>query len=191
MPIASLKSLLLLASATVAIVSGCSRAPMQPSELHEGVDADKALVNFVRTSIFFGDGVNFTIWDGRKIVGTLNAGHIIQYETEPGEHIFMCRTESWTYMKAVLKPGHEYFVKPFSYPGLWVARFGLRPENANVSKRIDGWLKKLSPEALDAEAATEYLQSTMPLVEEAIEEYENGEVTYTELPADFGRPWTK
>ena len=90
----------LLAVLTVLLLSGCGASIMQSTDLKNGADSERVLVNFVRSSIFFGDGVNFSIWDSDQLVGVQTAGSIIQYETSPGEHVFMCRSEAWTYMKA-------------------------------------------------------------------------------------------
>ena len=103
---------------------------------YQQVDESTALVTFVRTSYLLGDAVEFDLWYGETYIGELSSGTLLQYKVPPGEHIFMAmgRTgKTWTFMKADLAAGKEYFVKANPTP------FHLGVADARTEERIDEW----------------------------------------------------
>jgi hypothetical protein len=82
------------------------------------VPADKVLVTFGRPSIFLGDGWSADVWDRETFVGSMTGGKLVQYETEPGKHLFMVGGEVWGYAEGNLEAGKQYFLKLNVYPGV-------------------------------------------------------------------------
>ena len=175
--------LLVLAAA----VAGCS-TPMRKTTPKTGsVGRDSALVNFVRPRIFFGDGQSFDLWDGEEFIGVISAGSMIQYQTRLGNHVFMLRpmsgSEDWSYVKANLAGGKQYFVKVnvrFSGSG-W---FGIA--NAKEDDRTETWLTKLQPMETVPEELDSYLLKRIGEAEEALRDFRNGRGRYVELRPEDG-----
>ncbi|MBB3167896.1 hypothetical protein [Simiduia aestuariiviva] len=117
---------------------GCSsNAVMKPSKFQAEPSKDKALVNFVRPSVFMGDGVPHEIWDGETYIGTLNPGNLIQIECEPGEHLFLLdpKNAPWTNLEMTLMPNQVYYIKSNQVPFVGV-RMGVAKPN---DQRIPTW----------------------------------------------------
>jgi len=99
-------------------------------------DESTAVVNFVRRSVMLGDGWNYDVWDGDQYVGLLGAGNLLQYRAQPGEHTFMAMARGvhvWTYMKANVVAGKQYFARAFPIP------FSLQAYDSNSDERVDEW----------------------------------------------------
>lgn len=96
---------------------GCAGlGSMKEVEFQTTASPDKATVNIVRRAVFLGDGAKVEVWDEDKFIGTLSAGNLLQYQTEPGEHTFMIYVQgSWGAAKGQLKPGRTYYLK-FNMP---------------------------------------------------------------------------
>jgi hypothetical protein len=85
---------------------------MKKVDFEKTVEPDMVMVNIVRRSIFAGDGAKVEVWDGDKFIGTLSAGKLLQYETMPGDHVFMVYVQgSWGVAKGELKAGKTYYLK--------------------------------------------------------------------------------
>ena len=59
---------LLVVGLVAGALGACGSPVMKPVPAVQGVAGGKALVNFVRPRVFFGDGVSFSIWDGDRLV---------------------------------------------------------------------------------------------------------------------------
>ena len=91
-------NLRLFVVAVVFLTTGCSSV-MQKTAIVDHVDTNTAMVNFVRPSIFIGDGLDYDLWDGNKLIGVLGSGTIVQYKTTPGAHVFMSKGRYWAYVR--------------------------------------------------------------------------------------------
>ena len=159
----------------LAMLQGCASVSMQPATLVTTVPADKALVTFVRPSVFAGDGVGVDIWDGDHYIGGLNAGTLVQYMTTPGHHLFLGNTENWSYTEANLEPGKQYFIKANLFPGILYGRVALGVPK-NDDKRFATWLKydPKTPNAADLKAVEEKKHAE---VETVIKNFDEGKYT--------------
>ena len=94
-------------------LGGCAGlANMKEVQFQNMPDENKATVNFVRRSILMGDGVKSEVWDSENLVGTLAAGRLLQYQTEPGEHTLMINFQGhWAVAQGVLEAGKNYYLK--------------------------------------------------------------------------------
>ena len=169
----------------VVLLVACASVTMQTAPLVSAPQANTALVTFVRTSVFFGDGISMDIWDGERFIGALGAGKLVQYETEPGEHLFLANAENWSYTTANLLPGKRYFIKANIFPGIGSGRVAL----AVVSKtdsRIEEWQSKLKPmRALPADKQA--LESKKrDEVQAAVMAFKAGKVTFSTLRPEEG-----
>ena len=102
----------------------------------------------------------------------------------------MGRSENWSYVKANLEAGKNYYIIGRLIPGVWKARVALDPVNTgeNISQsRIDEWLKNLDPTTVIPEKIDSYVNPRLDQVKIAIEELESGKVKYMVLEADEGR----
>lgn len=139
-------------SALLLVSSGCTTlATMTPTERIGGPANQTALVNFVRPSIFIGDGIDYEVWDGVTHLGTLKAGTMIQYLAQPGDHVFMvdpARGERWAGKKLTVEGGKTYYIKTNVTV---VNGLNLGLANANDA-RIEKWNQRLTPLAIDRSA---------------------------------------
>ena len=169
----------------IAILGGCASMPMQKVSLVSTLRPNTALVTFVRPSVFFGDGVSVNIWDGERAIGVLGAGTLLQYEAEPGEHLFLASAENWSYMAATLLPGRRYFIKANIFPGVIFGRVGLAVV-PKTDSRIEGWLSRLDPmRASSADKQTLESQKQSE-IRAAVEEFKEGKVLFGKLSPEEG-----
>ncbi len=172
---------------SAASISGCSTPMRKANPNTDSVGRDSARVNFVRPRVWWSDGSSFDLWDGGKFVGVISAGSIIQYRTQPGSHVFMLRpmsgSEDWSYVKANVAGGKQYFVKVnvrFSGSG-W---FGVA--NAIEDDRTETWLTKLQPLETVPEELDSYLLKRVGKAKEALRDFRNGRARYVELHPEDG-----
>ena len=165
------------------VFAGCS-TPMRKTALNtESVGRNSALVNFVRPRVFWGDGVSFDLWDGDTFVGVTSAGSIIQYQTQPGSHVFMIRGGSrWSYVKANLASGSRYFVKV----NLGYGTASLGVVNAKEDDRISVWLTKLQPIETLPEEMDSYASERIEEAREALQILLDGHASYAEMHPEDG-----
>jgi hypothetical protein len=170
----------------VALLGACASMTMQKASLVSAPQANTALVTFVRPSIFMGDGVSVDIWDGERFVGVLGAGTLVQYEAEPGEHLFLANAENWSYTTANLLPGRRYFVKANIFPGFGFARVALGVASKTDS-RIEEWQSNLTPmHALPADKQA-HESKKQNEVRAAVMDFKAGKVTsFSELRPEDG-----
>ena len=182
-----MKNVIRLCAATlfVAMLQGCASVNMQPATVVTTVPADKALVTFVRPSVFAGDGVGVDIWDGDHYLGGLTAGTIVQYMTSPGEHLFLANTENWSYTSANLQAGKKYYIKANIFPGVLYGRVALGVPK-NDDKRIPVWLK-LDPKASVETDLKPVEEKKHAEVETVIQNFKDGKVTaYSKIGPEEG-----
>ena len=122
--------------------SGCTI--MESTTLISKPNKKKAIVNFVRPSIFFADGIDIDIWNENTYLGELSAGSIIQTEVNPGKHLFIAKSENFSYVSADLIAGRQYFIKANMFPGFWKVRVALGVAKSD-DKRVYEWLDELTP----------------------------------------------
>jgi hypothetical protein len=176
--------LLLVSSAAIA---GCSTPMRKTTARTDSVGRDSARVNFVRPRVWWSDGSSFDLWDGDRFIGVISAGSMIQYRTQPGDHVFMLPpmsgSEDWSYVKANLAGGKQYFVKVnvrFSGSG----RFGVA--HAKEDDRTEIWLTKLQPMETVPEEVDSYLLKRRGEAKEALRNFLNGRARYVELHPEDG-----
>jgi len=168
---------------------GCGSSMMikaKPIAIPENNDA---IVTFIRPTMF-GGAIKFGLWDSENFIGILTAKSYVQYKTHPGEHLFIGRAENWSYVKADLAPGKQYFIIGRVMMGVWKARVALDPvnKNDNVSQaQIDNWLNGLRPTTVIPAKIDSYAKPRIPHMKAAIEKFKSGEVKYFELKAEDNR----
>jgi hypothetical protein len=171
------------------ILSGCASSVMHKAEpISLGNRSDKALVTFMRPS-HFGGAIQFGIWDSEKFIGVLSAGAYVQYLADPGEHVFLGRAENWSYVKANLEGGKQYFVLGKVFPGIWKARVALDPINVGDKEaaNVDKWLSKLTPTSVIPEKFDNYEAERSAQVKAAAAQTDNGKIDYLVLNKEDGR----
>ena len=67
--------------------SGCGI--MIKAQRKERAAPGKVLVNFHRQTRFVGSAQKFGMWDRNVYIGSLGSGSMIQYECDPGSHLFV------------------------------------------------------------------------------------------------------
>jgi hypothetical protein len=155
---------------------------MQKSHIMEHTDSNTAVVNFVRPSIFVGDGVDYDLWDGSKFIGELGAGTIVQYKTTPGSHVFMSKGRYWAYVKADLTGGKQYFIK------LSILPFGglvLSAIEAQNNPKVKDWYS-YQPKELIAEKGESYAAGKKEEAEKALKEFSEGRASGFDLKPEHG-----
>lgn len=164
--------------ASVLLITGCgSLAVMKPTAPLVDVEPSKAVVNFVRPKVFYGDGVNHEIWHGTTFVGTLAAGTMIQYATEPGEQAFMLdsKNNGWAYLKINLVEGKFHYVKS-NLQFVGGAQMGVARDS---DPRIEEWKKELTPVRIDVDRSKEIPESVRKDAEKHFNLLNDGKVPIT------------
>ena len=118
-------------------LAGCAGlGNMKEIEFEHQIAPDMAMVNFVRRSVFMGDGAKVEVWDGDNFIGTLDAGNLLQYKAQPGNHTFMVYIQgAWGVAQGDLKPGKTYYLK-FNMTGWGPINLGVAMAN---DPRIPEW----------------------------------------------------
>lgn len=184
----------------VVLIGGCSPL-MTRVPRADTTDSEHSLVTFLRPqaySIFRTIGaldpqnegpIFFDVWDREKLVGVLASECYIQYQTNPGEHLFLIaeseregkgplflsfwRGPRWHYVKADLQKGKRYYIQANdSVNGVIVNP--IAKDEPGARERIDVWLNKLQPTALAGKHEEEYAGSKRVYVRGAIAQFESG-----------------
>lgn len=94
-------------------------------------NTQKSIVYFMRRS---SDAllIKFDIFDADKKIETLSFGKYIRYECDPGEHLFLAKSEVTDIMEANLEAGKIYVVDVEVHPGILFARAKLVPFSENT-----------------------------------------------------------
>ena len=170
-----MKSLVALCVLAFGLLTGCASVKMQETALVHAPKNSVAIVNFVRTRVFFGDGLPVDIWDGQTYVGSLAAGAMIQYEAVPGKHLFLGNSENWSYASADLQAGKQYFVKANIFPGVLYGRVALGAAKPD-DPRITDWLTLKPMAATDADRK-DAEDKKRDKVKAAVADFEAGKVS--------------
>jgi len=136
-------------------------------------DDSTAVVSIIRRSILLGDAWNYDVWDGDNYVGLLGSGDLLQHRAAPGEHLYLLMARGmhvWTYMKANLIAGKEYFARAFPIP------FSLQAVDTNSDERVETWAKMTVSKVKEGakEKTVEKFGAELQL---ALAAYRNGEIS--------------
>jgi hypothetical protein len=168
------KTIWLLIAALVCL-SGCASVQMQSTALVKAPKEKTALVNFVRPAVFMGDGISIDIWDGQNFIGALAAGSLIQYEVEPGKHLFLANAENWSYASADLQAGKAYIIKANIFPGFAMGRVALGTVKVNDSRITE--LMSLRPTIASEKDRKEISDKKSVEVKKAVDDFDSGKVS--------------
>lgn len=78
-------------------------------QVKDSLSSEKAIVYFVRAN-GLGVLINFTFFDGEKVIGRFNGPKYMRYECNPGKHLFWARSENKSYVEADLNAGSIYLI---------------------------------------------------------------------------------
>ncbi|KAF0146240.1 MAG: Uncharacterized protein FD156_267 [Nitrospirae bacterium] len=182
----------LLIAVLISMIVGCAGSIMTTvNTIEKEPSSNVSLVTFMRPSNW-GNDVAPGIWDGEQLVGTQEINSYIQYFTTPGEHVFLSKLgTSWSYVKANLSPGKQYFI----ITRVWAAPFYpadviLDPITRNDSEermknweKISGWLASLRLMTLDKNKEKDYVSSRLASVRQALDDYKSGKTKVNVLEA--------
>lgn len=163
---------------------GSSIMMQAPAELVP--DDEYAVVNFLRPSAF-GGAIRFGIWDSEQLVGILTYKSNLQYKAKPGEHLFLARAENWSYVKADLEAGKNYFIIARVFPGVWKARVAFDPVTKSDDTTVDQireWMSSLKKITLIPSERDAYVKKRVDQVKAAIGEFKRGTVKFGTLARD-------
>jgi hypothetical protein len=158
----------------VLLLGGCAAIPMQEAKLVMAAPPDKAIVTFIRPVIMIGEAMNVYLWDGDRFIGVLGSGDMVQYEATPGEHLFLGRSENWTYASGSLEAGKRYLIKTNMFPG-----FAMRAAFASMPAtdvRLSDWYAKMPPKAAAEADRAKYEASKVADARQAIANFKDGKV---------------
>lgn len=127
----------------------------------ELISKDKTQVYFVRAS-GLGSMINFTYFDGEKVIGQFKGSNYMIYECEPGPHLFWARSENKSFVEAELEGGKMYLIDVIPQMGGIKAGVRLIPVNKEdyKLKKIQKLVTKKQPEIV-SESDLEMLQNEM------------------------------
>ena len=126
----------------------------------------KAVIYIVRPSSM-GFAVNFSYFDGTKLIGKFNGPRYIRYECDPGYHLFWVRSENRDYVEADVDTGRIYFLEAIPHMGALKAEAQLIPldlkNQKEMTKVMDLLAKKPSESfsVLEIEAETLKMQDAI------------------------------
>ncbi|MCR8666523.1 hypothetical protein NO995_02440 [Aestuariibaculum sp. M13] len=99
----------------------------------DSISEGRAAVYFTRSS-GLGGLVNFTYFDGKKVIGKFNGSKYMKYECEPGKHLFWARSENKSFVEAELLGGKTYIIDVIPTLGGLKASVILTPVDKNNYK---------------------------------------------------------
>jgi hypothetical protein len=155
--------------------TGCASIKMVPKKTTREVPADKALVTFVRQSIYMGDGIPVDLWDGEHYIGVLGPGQAVQYFATPGEHLLLAHAENWSYASGSLVAGKRYYVKANIFPGFATVRVALGVAYT-TDERVDQWHTKYKGMAAPEAARAAFETEGGAAAQAAIQTFKDGKV---------------
>lgn len=184
----TLTMILFLAAATFYAGCASTSSAMMDAQRKEKPASGKAMVTFLRPGPLSAP-YKFGIWDNEKFVGVLESSSYIQYETEPGEHMFLGRAENWAYVKANLEAGKEYFLRVKIFPGWSKMRIALDPipPSHADSKQLDLWLNGNQPRQPNPQKAAEYVTAHRADAERGQNAFDPSKTKFFELAPGDGR----
>jgi hypothetical protein len=156
------------------LAGGCAAIPMNDTTAVANVPADKALVTFIRPVIMIGEAIPVYLWDGDHFIGVLGSGKMVQYEASPGEHLFLGRSENWTYASGSLQAGKRYLIKTNMFPGFTMrAAFASMPA---TDSRMAQWYKDYKPKVAPEDERVGYEAENLSDTQAAIQDFRGGSV---------------
>jgi hypothetical protein len=170
------------------IFSGCASPMMKKVEKIDSLDEKKAMVTFLRPTIF-GGAIQFGIWDGEHFVGILSANSYIQYLANPGEHYFLGRAENWSCVKANLEAGKKYYIIGKVFPGVWKARIAFDPIKSGdePQAQVEEWMNELTPTLVDESKRGDYVRPRVDQVRNQVYEFKSGKGICEIMDSSDGR----
>ncbi len=96
-----------------------------PSRVVKPADG-KCLVYITRQSAV-APIIKFSVYDGEVFLGKLGPNRYFAYECDPGEHVFIARSENTSYVEAHLEAGRTYVIDAEPKMGIGIARVSLKP----------------------------------------------------------------
>jgi hypothetical protein len=152
---------------------------MIPAKRIKTPDPEFATVTFIRSGVM-AFGVTAMLWDRESLIGELSPRKYIQYKAAPGKHLFMAKSENWSYLNANLIAGKHYIVVVDIYPNGYGARFELTPalpfEDKVKKTDIDGWFVNLEGEKPLSEYVDAYKMPYLAETRRAAKAYDDGKV---------------
>lgn len=134
---------------------------------------EKAVVYFVRAS-GLGSMINFTYFDGDKVIGQFKGQNYMVYECDPGKHLLWARSENKFYVEAELEAGKTYLIDVIPQMGGIKAGVKLVPVDVKnyFLKKVQKLVTKKDPIKLK-DTQLENLQTKMSdVIERGLEKYE-------------------
>lgn len=133
---------------------------------------EKAIVYFTRAS-GLGALINFTYFDGEKVIGRFNGPKYMRYECEPGKHLFWARSENKSYVEAELEGGKIYIIDVIPQIGGLKAGVLLKPvdKNKHKLKRIQKLLAKRNSEIFEKKELESLQLEMTTVILRGIEKY--------------------
>ena len=136
---------------------------------------DKAVVYFVRPSAL-GALINFSYFDGTKLIGKFNGPKYIRYECKPGAHMFWVKSDNRDYIEAELEAGKIYFVEAVAKIGALKTAVRLDPVKPDDSKTMERLLKfvnKNPSESFSAQQLEAETRNLQKIIDEGMKKYDD------------------
>ncbi|MFZ2283893.1 MAG: hypothetical protein WAV86_08455 [Lutibacter sp.] len=133
---------------------------------------DKSVVYFTRANTV-GALINFTYFDGEKVIGKFNGPKYIRYECIPGEHLFWARSENKSFIEANLEAGKIYIIDVVPKMGAIKASVSLVPVNSKKYKlkQIQKLLSKRDSETFNESQLNELQVEMNEIIIRGMEKY--------------------
>lgn len=143
----------------------------------------KAVVYFVRASAL-GGLINFTFFDGEKVIGRFNGGKYMRYECDPGEHLFWARSENRSFVEANISTGNIYVIDVVPRMGGIKAAVRLFPvDKAKYKlKSIQKLVSKRAPESFTEVELNEIANEKEGVLERGMEKYQKLKADGEKIP---------
>ncbi|MDA0991603.1 MAG: hypothetical protein O3A51_12730 [Verrucomicrobia bacterium] len=165
---------------------------MEPTTELRLVPPDRALVSFVPTATY-ADATRFEIWDGTNLVGLIDPGTYLQVLVEPGEHLFLGKGEDWSFVKATLAPGRQYYISATVTTGVFKSNVSLTAFKKSDFKRegafqkVEIAMRALRPQQANRKLLAEFARPKLAGARQAVNQFASGKARYTALEHDDGR----
>lgn len=142
------------------------------SQNEEITSNETATVYFVRAS-GLGALINFTFFDGEKVIGKFNGPKYMKYECAPGEHLFWARSENRSFVEANLVAGKIYLIDVVPRMGGLKASVKLVPVDKNdyKMKHIQKLVTKKDPQVFSETELNEFQMNAVEIIVRGMEKY--------------------
>ncbi len=179
------KCLVLVQVTLVIALCSCKTAVMVQVQPEYEPQGHRALVTFVRPTSKIQS--RFTLWNEDEMIGEIGPESVVQYQTDPGKHLFLCSGKIWSIVDADLRTGNHYVIKVDTIKGSNGYRPVLTPlkRSDDITKTtVYKWLSEYRVfrlNALEFEGAT---RSQRNKAERAIQDMRAGRLKYHSLDPD-------